>query len=86
MEKILDAGADQFGGEACPELLLELVADGRIAEERLDVSARRLLREKFALGLFESPFVDAEAADTIVGIGASSAPRATPRSARRSPC
>jgi len=67
MEKILDAGADQFGGEACPELLLELVADGRVAEERLDVSARRLLREKFALGLFENPYVDAEAADTIVG-------------------
>ena len=67
MEKILDAGADQFGGEACPELLLELVTDGRVAEERLDVSARRLLREKFALGLFENPYVDAEAADTIVG-------------------
>ncbi|WP_420488862.1 glycoside hydrolase family 3 protein [Microbacterium cremeum] len=65
--KILDAGADQFGGEACPDLLVALVADGRITEERLDVSARRLLREKFALGLFDDPFVDADAADAIVG-------------------
>lgn len=67
VEKILDAGADQFGGESCPELLVELVAQGRVTEERLDVSARRLLREKFLLGLFEDPYVDAEAADTIVG-------------------
>ncbi|WP_334149265.1 glycoside hydrolase family 3 protein [Microbacterium sp.] len=67
MKKVLDAGADQFGGEDCPELLLELIADGEISEERIDVSARRLLREKFELGLFENPFVDADAADEIVG-------------------
>jgi len=67
MKKVLDAGADQFGGEACPELLVALVRDGEIDESRLDVSARRLLREKFELGLFENPFVDEEAADAIVG-------------------
>ena len=67
MKKVLDAGVDQFGGEACPELLLELVADGEVSEERLDVSARRILREKFELGLFENPFVDEDAADEIVG-------------------
>lgn len=65
--KVLDAGADQFGGEACPELIVALVEDGRIAEERLDASARRLLREKFVLGLFDGPYVDADAADAIVG-------------------
>lgn len=65
--KVLEAGADQFGGEACPELLLELVADGSISEARLDVSAARILREKFELGLFENPFVDEDAADAIVG-------------------
>lgn len=70
MQKILDAGADQFGGEKCTEILLGLVADGSVTEARLDVSARRLLREKFVLGLFEHPFVDAEAADTIVGSAA----------------
>jgi len=67
MKKVLDAGADQFGGEDCPELLLELIADGEVSEERLDVSARRLLREKFELGLFENAFVDEDAADEIVG-------------------
>lgn len=67
MIKIIEAGADQFGGEACPELLVELVKAGRISEERVDTSARRLLREKFVLGLFENPYVDAEVADEIVG-------------------
>ncbi|WP_288968475.1 glycoside hydrolase family 3 protein [uncultured Microbacterium sp.] len=67
MKKVLDAGADQFGGEANPELLLELVADGEVTEARLDVSARRILREKFELGLFENPYVDEDAADDIVG-------------------
>ncbi|GAT74342.1 glycoside hydrolase family 3 domain protein [Microbacterium sp. HM58-2] len=67
MAKILDAGADQFGGEQEPEMLIGLVRDGIVSEERLDVSARRLLREKFELGLFENPYVDASAADGIVG-------------------
>lgn len=67
MKKVLDAGVDQFGGEANPELLLELVADGEITEERLDISARRILREKFELGLFDDPFVNEDAADEIVG-------------------
>ena len=73
MVKVLEAGADQFGGEDCPELLLELVADGQITEERLDASARRILREKFELGLFENPFVDEDAADAHRG------PRRLPR-------
>ena len=67
MMRVLDAGVDQFGGEACTALLVELVAAGEVAEERLDVSARRILREKFELGLFEQPFVDVAAADEIVG-------------------
>jgi beta-glucosidase len=67
MRMILDAGADQFGGESCTELLIGLVESGDVSEERIDVSARRLLREKFELGLFENPRVDVEAADRIVG-------------------
>lgn len=65
--KILDAGADQFGGEECPEIIVGLVASGALTEARLDVSARRILREKFVLGLFDDPFVDAESAPRIVG-------------------
>ena len=33
----------------------------------LDHSARKLLREKFLLGLFDNPFVDLEAAERVVG-------------------
>ena len=67
MEKILDAGADQFGGEECVEMLIDLVRSGRVSEERIDASARRLLRVKFALGLFDDPYVDVEEAERIVG-------------------
>jgi beta-glucosidase len=67
MIKALDAGIDQFGGETSPEVLVSLVRSGAVSEARLDVSARRLLREKFRLGLFENPFVDAERADSAVG-------------------
>ncbi|MGW6420018.1 glycoside hydrolase family 3 protein [Streptomyces sp. NPDC055055] len=65
--KALDAGVDQFGGEQCPEVIVELMASGRIPEERVDASVRRLLREKFLLGLFdERRYVDPdEAAETV---------------------
>jgi beta-glucosidase len=56
--KALDAGVDQFGGESRPDLVLALVEHGRLTEERIDQSVRRLLRQKFQLGLFDNPFVD----------------------------
>jgi beta-glucosidase-like glycosyl hydrolase len=67
MELILEAGSDQFGGEECVELLLGLVADGRVTEARIDESARRLLSVKFRLGLFDDPFVDEDVAAETVG-------------------
>ena len=67
MAKVLEAGCDQFGGESCPDLLVDLVRSGEVSEERLDVSARRLLREKFVLGLFDSRFVDVAKAAQVVG-------------------
>ncbi|MCH8557507.1 MAG: glycoside hydrolase family 3 C-terminal domain-containing protein [Balneolia bacterium] len=36
--------------------LLELVEEGRISEQRIDESVRRILRMKFEIGLFENPF------------------------------
>ncbi len=59
-EKALNAGIDQFGGNDNPELIIKLVRDGRISESRLDRSVRKLLRQKFVLGLFENPYVDEE--------------------------
>jgi beta-glucosidase len=67
MRTALEAGVDQFGGEANPGLLVDLVRSGEVSEERLDVSARRLLREKFVLGLFDQPFIDVERATRVVG-------------------
>lgn len=66
--KILDAGCDQLGGESRPELAVEAVASGLVPESRLDESVRRVLREKFELGLFdEKRFVAVEEAGVIVG-------------------
>jgi beta-glucosidase len=66
-QKAIEAGVDQFGGEACPEVIIQLVREGKVSEERIDQSIRRLLREKFKLGLFDNPYVDVDAAEKIVG-------------------
>ncbi|KAL3472247.1 glycoside hydrolase superfamily [Aspergillus californicus] len=67
MAKILDAGCDQFGGEQRPEMIIQLVEEGYVTEDRIDISVRRLLREKFILGLFDAPYVDPDAAAITVG-------------------
>jgi len=65
--KIIEAGVDQFGGENCPEYVIELVKTGRLPEERIDQSVRRLLFLKFELGLFDNPFVDESQLPQIFG-------------------
>ncbi len=65
--KALLAGVDQFGGESCPEYVIELVKSGLLAESRIDESVRRLLRLKFELGLFDAPFVDEAKVAEVVG-------------------
>lgn len=60
IEKALNAGIDQFGGNDCPVYVVQLVKDGRITEERLDRSVRKLLHQKFALGLFDNPYLNTE--------------------------
>lgn len=67
MVKAIEAGCDQFGGEACPEILVALTKSGRIQIQRIDESVRRLLKVKFELGLFENRYVDEEAAVAVVG-------------------
>ena len=67
LAKIVEAGCDQLGGESLPELLVELVRSGRIPESRIDESARRILRDKFRLGLFDDPYVDPDAAGALCG-------------------
>ncbi|WP_232071025.1 glycoside hydrolase family 3 protein [Phytohabitans flavus] len=65
--RALDAGCDQFGGEARPDLVVELVRSGAVSQQRVDVSVRRLLREKFRLGLFDRRHVDPQIAEQTVG-------------------
>jgi beta-glucosidase len=65
--KIIDAGCDQFGGESRPELVIAAVRSGLVSEERIDQSVRRLLREKFVLGLFDQPFLDVDRAVATIG-------------------
>jgi len=66
-KKVIDAGCDQFGGESSPELIIELVNSGQISEKRIDESIRRILRDKFTLGLFDNPYVDEKIALNLAG-------------------
>ncbi|QXD15383.1 glycoside hydrolase family 3 C-terminal domain-containing protein [Rhodocaloribacter litoris] len=67
MRKALEAGVDQFGGESIPDTLVALVEAGLVSEDRIDVSARRILRDKFRLGLFDNPYVDVSRVPEVVG-------------------
>ena len=66
MEMIINAGVDQMGSETRPELVMELVKEGRVSEERINQAASRILQWHFILGLFENPYVDPAKAATIL--------------------
>ncbi|WP_019615189.1 glycoside hydrolase family 3 protein [Psychromonas ossibalaenae] len=66
-QKALGAGIDLFSGNANPEYLLETVNSGMVSEQRISESVRRLLKEKFELGIFEDPYVDPDLAREIAG-------------------
>lgn len=68
--KAVNAGVDQFGGTEEASFLIEAVHDGKISEQRIDQSARRIAEQKFRLGLFENPYVDTAAAGRLVGSSA----------------
>jgi beta-glucosidase len=67
LKRVIEAGCDQFGGEFVPELIVELVENGQLSEARIDESVRRILRDKFILGLFDNPYVDESEATRIAG-------------------
>ncbi|NQU85090.1 MAG: glycoside hydrolase family 3 C-terminal domain-containing protein, partial [Mariniphaga sp.] len=58
--KIIDAGCDMLGGETLPDIIVELVKSGKISEERINISIKRILKEKFKLGLFDNPYLKTE--------------------------
>ena len=65
-KKALDAGTDIIGSDGDPAMIVDLVKSGALPESRLDESARRILRVRFALGLFENPYANPEEAARVV--------------------
>ena len=64
--KAIEAGVDRIGGDLTPEIIVDLVRKGDLKEERIDQSARRILRVHFQLGIFENPYANPdEAARTV---------------------
>ncbi len=65
-KKSIDAGVDQYGGENDPEHIVDLVRSGELSEARIDQSVRRILLNKFELGLFEQSLVDEDAIPALI--------------------
>jgi len=66
----IKAGVDQFGGTERADMLIDAVRAGELTEARLDSSVQRILTGKFALGLFENPYVAPSEATRRVGADA----------------
>ena len=57
-EKSINAGIDQYGGETETSYLIKLIKENIISEGRINESVKRILINKFELGLFDKPYVD----------------------------
>lgn len=71
--KAVLAGVDQFGGQNDPEPVIEAYSIGvdlygeDIMRERFELSAERILKNVFTIGLFENPYVDVDhAVETVM--------------------
>ena len=62
--KALEAGID-FELDTCFPSLYQQVQEGSIPETLLDTAVRRVLKAKFLLGLFDHPYVDVQAAESL---------------------
>ena len=71
--KVLMAGVDQFGGNNVTAPIIEAYAMGvkehgeKWMRERMELSAVRLLKNIFRVGLFENPYLDIETTKATVG-------------------
>lgn len=64
----INAGLDaDLGGEAYGDALIKAVNDKKVTMATVDTAVAHVLRLKFAMGLFEHPYVDAEVAEKSVG-------------------
>jgi beta-glucosidase len=57
-KKSINAGIDQYGGETETSYLIKLIKENIISEGRINESVKRILVNKFELGLFDDPYVD----------------------------
>ena len=65
-KRALEAGLDMELPESdCFEYLLNLVKEGEISEEAINEAARRVIRAKVWLGLFDNPYIDPDYAEKI---------------------
>lgn len=79
----LDAGIDQFGGTDDVAPLMEAWSAGRLDPARIDAAVAHILEPKFVMGLFDNPYVDADAAGSTIGTPANVAlAEATQRAAQ----
>jgi len=66
----INAGIDMYmvphDADTFTTTLISLVEEGTVAEARIDEAVSKILSMKFDLGLFETPFTDAAAANNIV--------------------
>jgi len=61
------AGMDMhMHGPEWQQAVVELVKEGKITEERINKSVRRILYTKFQLGLFEHPYVTVKERDHVI--------------------
>lgn len=65
--KAINAGVDQIGGTNNPDAIVACVKNGTITRVRAEAAASRVLEQKFAMGLFEDPYVDDAAAGETAG-------------------
>ena len=71
--KVLMAGVDQFGGNSDAKPIIEayekgiLEYGGEYMRKRMEMSAKRLLRNIFRVGLFENPYLDPQEIGKVVG-------------------
>ena len=63
----INAGMDMhMHGPEWQNAVVELVREGKLSEERIDLSVARILQTKFQLGLFEHPYVTEQERDSVI--------------------
>lgn len=65
-KKGIDAGVDIYSNDTTPHYVVDLVKKGELTEARVNESAKRILKVRMQLGIFENPYADADAAERTI--------------------